>query len=126
RALWNSAWWAKILPDPPGRIRRIKIKASLPACWTHDELARLAEQIDKLTGNLRSCPRISRREFWRALVATAYYTGLRHGDLDALTWENFKGDYLYVVMSKTGDLHSMKLPADCMALLEPLRAVGTA
>jgi integrase len=125
RALWNSAWWAEILDKPPGRIRKIKLKASLPQCWTTEELARLAAQIEQITGNLRSCPAISRKAFWKALVATAFYSGLRHGDLDALKWPNLRGDTLYVVMSKTGDMLSQRLPEDCLELLEPLRAVGT-
>lgn len=124
RTLWNSAWWAEILDKPPGRIRRIKLKIALPQCWTREELAKLAAQIEMLEGNLRSCPEISRKQFWRALVATAYYSGLRHGDLDALTWQNFRGDTLYVHMGKTGDMLSARLPADCMKLLEPLRAIG--
>ena len=44
--------------------------------------------------------------FWRCLFATAFWTGLRKGDLFyTLSWEHLQGDQIAVTARKTGKPH---------------------
>jgi integrase len=91
------------------------------------QLATLSRAIDDLKGHMKNAPSVSRKDFWRAFVSLGYYAGLRLGDLMKLDWQQHIGDdgSLNIVMGKTGDLLTTRLPADCLARLEPLKAAGT-
>jgi site-specific recombinase XerD len=121
-ALWNAAYEGRILDHQPGRIRKIKIPAMRPQCWTMEQLTILSGAIEKLGGRMKNAPNLTRRRFWKAFVLTGYYSGLRLGDLMRLEWTNFRDNELSVVMGKTGDLLCCRLPDDCMEALKHVHA----
>ncbi len=81
-------------------------------------MGRLLAAADQLRGFFRGT-RIERRLWWRAFLLTAWYTGLRLGDVLAIRFDSIAptpdgGGRLTVVMNKTGDAIHRVLPASAM------------
>ncbi|MFV0444905.1 MAG: hypothetical protein ACK5Q5_15135, partial [Planctomycetaceae bacterium] len=78
-ALWRYAWKKRKVDELPRDVSFDREQKKIPEAWSLDELNRLlaaAEQTDESIGG------VSSPLYWRALLLTAYYTGVR---IDALT-----------------------------------------
>jgi len=71
-ALWRLAYELHFMETRPGRIRKIKVKPSLPQCWTASQLAEVVQAFRALQGDLGSDPTIRRATFWTAFVLVGY------------------------------------------------------
>ncbi|HEX3999717.1 MAG TPA: hypothetical protein VHX65_14290 [Pirellulales bacterium] len=116
--LWRFAYETEVLNELPRRIRKVKTPRRVIEGWDTEQMGRLLAAADQLSGSFRKT-RIERRLWWRAFLLTAWYTGLRLGDVlairfDSITQSPDGGGRLTVVMSKTGDTIDRVLPASAM------------
>jgi len=123
-ALWRAAYEMHFLETRPGRIRKIRVKPTVPECWTESQLVEVVQAFRSLQGELQSDPTLRRATFWTAFVLVGYYSALRFGDLMSLRWDQIQDGLIVVPMSKTGDIIACALPADASELLGKLRGGG--
>ena len=83
------------------------------------ELGRLYEKADVATWP--NSDSVTPRTFWKALLCCAYFTGLRLGDLLALTWDCIREDRIRVRSAKTNRVLVLPLHPVLRAHLEPMR-----
>ena len=120
-SLWRGAVEAGYLESPPTRIRQIKVPAKAPRAWTLPELQKVLAIAGNLRGKVNGSS-ILRRNFWRAFILVAYFSGLRFADLRSLRWENISSrGTITVTMEKTGDLLRCQLPSDVQGALALIR-----
>jgi len=98
-----------ILKNPAIGIKPLKIVESERVYLTEQELMVLAET---------PC---ERRPQVRAAFLLSCFTGLRKSDLQALRWEQVKGDTLHLSQKKTGRFEYLPLSDGALALIERLK-----
>ncbi len=98
-----------ILKNPAMGIKPLKIIESERVYLTEHELRILAET---------PC---ERRPQVRAAFLLSCFTGLRKSDLQALRWEQVKGDTFHLAQKKTGRFEYLPLNSSALALIEQLK-----
>ena len=124
-ALWRHAadeGWAEW---PMARkIKRVRVPAPSVQCYTHDQACDLIARAAALTGRLADGT--SRSDYWTAIIATAWDTGLRRSDLWRVKASQLHGDVLETISSKTGQRSYHRLYASTVKRILSLgRANGT-
>lgn len=100
--LWRFAWLQDLVPDPPKKIRRLRMPAPDPHGWTCDHVGRLTELAAQLPGRIRHHG-MRRGIHMAAFVRLAWDTGFRLGDCLALRGSDIAPDgRIDVAQSKTG------------------------
>ncbi len=122
RTLWSFAARKKFSPSVSDDFLRVKVPAKPPIAWTADELRRLLDTCEKLTGTFSSgC---QRNLFWTAWVLVGFETGLRYGDLHHLKASQLRGTRLYVTHHKTGQAQGKILSSKAADLIRQLAHRG--
>jgi integrase len=95
-----------VVDDCTDPLRRVKCNHPLPRAWTHAEIRRLIEVAKEMPRGTAHCP-------WKILlpawILVSYSSGLRLGDMLALTHESIRGNKLAIVMAKTRRPHVVML-----------------
>ncbi|MCH7688417.1 MAG: phage integrase SAM-like domain-containing protein [Planctomycetes bacterium] len=126
RAIILGVWnWASDLgmcqPPIARRIKSIKVVTPIPVAWTLPEVLRLLSAVDKLDGMVSETPASL---FWGSLCRTAYDTGLRLGDLMAMTPAALHSDLVVIRQSKTGKPLCRRLHPATVAAIEAMVSNG--
>jgi len=100
-------------------ICRVKSPPKIIRAWTLDELRRLLDAARQMKGGTVKYP-CEYRHVMPAYVLVGYSSGLRRGDMLSMRWDDFSGNRLQVVMSKTGMPHVCVLDDAAMRSLEML------
>lgn len=117
--LWHDALQEGLLTESTARVRKVKCPRPTPDSWTADELLKLLAAVDEIYGGKFKRSRVPRRHFWRALILTAWDTGLRLGDLQELRTADVRGRREFeVVQSKTGCPIFCRLQAETVEAIE--------
>lgn len=116
--VWRAAWEADLTTHRPERVRAVKVRRKVPVAWTIEEVRKLAETAETLTGNVHGLP-VTRSLWFAAYVHLLWCTGLRVGDVLRLTWEQVRGQGLIVASQhKTGYPVLCQLSARAARLVE--------
>lgn len=89
-------------------IRRVKHSLPMVRAWTHSEMAHLLAVAAQMPGSTLHCPH---RILLPAWIAVGYSSGLRLGDMLAITYDSLRGDRLATVLQKTRQSHVVVLDA---------------
>lgn len=103
-------------PPVPGEVWRPKVPATLPECYSLEEVRELVAGCPHLRGRYG---KIARGLYWDALIRAAWDTGLRKGDLMHVSAGDLReGHVLVTVAHKTGArvIHTLA-PATVAALI---------
>jgi len=122
-ALWRAAYELHFLETRPGRIRKIRVKPTVPECWTASQLVQVLEAFRKLHGQMQSDLTLRRATFWTAFVLIGYYSALRFGDMLSLRWDQIQDGVIVLQMSKTSDVIACRLPSDALEALDKIRHI---
>lgn len=118
--IWRHAFHTREIDSCPQRIRKIQTPRTLPEAWSVQQMQALLAACDKLQGRAIRIG-IPRSAFWRALILTAWCTGLRLGDLQRLKRDMIGTDgSLVVQQQKTGWPVLCKLSAEAIAAIEKI------
>ncbi|QDT74423.1 tyrosine-type recombinase/integrase [Lacipirellula limnantheis] len=117
-ALWNAAADLDLVPYPvPRRIKRPKCPALVIDCFTVEEAKAILAQSHKCKPYPMKTG-VCRRVYWPAVIALAWDTGLRRGDV----W-NFRKSWIRddgsarVIQQKTGQSVTVRLHPSTIELL---------
>jgi integrase len=120
-SIWRHAWEhgeCRSAPNPR-RIRQAPQWEDNPSAWTMEEFRRMLKAASKLPGYLRNG--LKRASYFTALLAVAYETGLRRGDLLALPAKAIGSDgQVTLTQKKTGRLHVARLRNETIAAVRRL------
>lgn len=111
--VWNAAYVDELNNTPPLRVRKIKKPRLVVEAYTHAEIRQLLSGAENLrgydlNGNKRS-------DFWQALIHAAYASGLRRGDLIAVSSSSVADDGLCtVIQHKTGYPVTVRFSAETL------------
>lgn len=120
--LWRAAWRDGLVSQPPRRVRVIAAPTPPVRAWTRGDVKRLLAIAARAPGRMMRS-RVPRAKFWRAFILTAYYSGLRLGDLCRLRWEEISADgTILTVQHKTGEPIVCRVRRDCLAALKAIRS----
>jgi integrase len=102
RAIWQAAFDARLMDNPPLRIKKIRRAVPEVDAWDCGQVNRLLKaatcQLGRFRGN-----RVPKSLYWLAVVRTLFDTGLRAGDLLALESSRIVGPGSYIIRQlKTG------------------------
>lgn len=98
--LWRYAWEEDLIADAPRGVMRIKVPAKPVRAWTMAECRALVKGAEKyFSKRLRNGANLGL--FLQTWVMLAYETGARYGDVFAWRAENFTGQAVGWVTSKT-------------------------
>lgn len=103
-------------PPQPGEVWRPKVPATLPECYTIEEVRAIVAGAAGLRGMYG---KVRRADYWSALVRAAWDTGLRKGDLMHVSAKDLRDGHVLVnVAHKTGVrmIHTLA-PATVAALI---------
>lgn len=89
--LWRHAVEFRIVDQPPIRVRRLRMPARRPECWTPREVSELIAAAWKIRGRFRGTT-IRRGPNLASLLMAGWDTGYRLGDLTRLSAENIRSD----------------------------------
>ena len=118
RAIWYDAFDEGLTDAHPRRVRKIKKPRLAHTAWTPKQMVLLLAEADKLTGVSKKS-RVPRAAFWRALLLTAWDSGLRRGDLLRLKTADVRGYKEFtVVQHKTGWPVVIHLRPETVAAIE--------
>lgn len=106
-----------LVDDCTRPIRRVKHTLPMVRAWTHDEMRHLLSIASEMPGGTLHCPH---RILLPAWILVGYSSGLRLGDLLAVTYDSLRGDRLATVLQKTRQQHVVVL--DSLAL-EAIRSL---
>jgi integrase len=96
------------------KIRKVRVPRKAPEGFTMEEVMAMVQAAAKFRNPMK-------RQYWRAFVLTAYESCLRRDDLFHLTQADIGDDGIVTVtMEKTGDVHSIKIRPETVALLRKL------
>jgi integrase len=126
--LWKFAYETNLTEVYPARVRKIKAAFAPPQAWTPKELKRLARCAEQDEQRISSRVQLRRCDVLPAWVALGYESGLRFGDLHALTASSFRNECVVVVAGKTGKTLVRKLSPSTLravAKLSKLSPDGT-
>lgn len=118
--IWRDAYESELIDNPPLRVKRIKVPRIVVEAFTHEEIAGLLVEADRLRGYLPNG--VKRNEFMRAIILVAYCTGLRRGDLLRVKRSQIRRDgSATIIQHKTGFEVRVKLSAEAMAAVAKLK-----
>jgi integrase len=113
--LWRAAWLADLVPQPPRRVRRLRMPEPTPEAWTAEQVACLANLAGELPGRVRFRP-IRTGPHLEAFIRVAWDTGFRLGDILALRPQDIASDgRIDIRQHKTGRRHVVRLWPDTVA-----------
>jgi integrase len=117
-ALWRHAFQDRLTDTPPLRVRKIQIPRTMPEAWSLDQMTRLLEACDRITG--RDIPfGVKRGAYWRALILVAWSTGLRLGDIERIRREQIGSDGTLIIhQQKTSWPVLCRVSAEAMAAVD--------
>jgi integrase len=119
--LWKAAYEAAILPTPPQRVKRVKVRMGPPVAWDEHQLAALLAVAAGHRGHLRT-HRIPKAAFFVAFIQVAFDSGLRFADLLQLSWTQIaENGGIHICQEKTGWPHFARLRPETLASLEGIR-----
>ena len=117
--LWRWAFEEGLIDLPPRGVVKIKAPLRPVKAWSISECCTLVKGAEKLFGKrLRNGANLGK--FLQCWVLLGYETGARYGDLFNLTAENFRGDAVGWVTSKTGVVCTRALSDKAMALVRDM------
>lgn len=100
--LWRAAFRDGLANQPPNRVRKIKHVPLPVVAWTAQEVARLLQACQLLSG-CHGKVGIPWREYFTALVCFSWDTGLRPGDVFSIRMTDLAKDGSFTIpQSKTG------------------------
>lgn len=104
----------------PTRVRKIRVARPPARAWSMDDLTRMHEVA--LTDESRIGGKSSARvcDILPAWILVGYETGLRFGDVLALTKQSVRRDTLFVVESKTGKTATFALSESALGAVSDL------
>lgn len=99
--LWRWAWEERLIDDAPRGVMRVKAPLKPVRAWTIADCRALVKQAEKFFGKrLRNGADLG--VFLQCWVTLSYETGARYGDVFSWKRENFRGQAVGWVTSKTG------------------------
>ncbi len=110
-----------LVDDCTRPIRRVKHTLPMVRAWTHDEMRHLLSVAAQMPGGTLHCPH---RILLPAWILVAYSSGLRLGDLLAITYDSLRGDRLATVLQKTRQHHVVVLDALALEAIRSLPRRG--
>jgi integrase len=110
-----------LVDDCTRPIRRVKHTLPMVRAWTHDEMRHLLAVASEMPGGTLYCPH---RILLPAWILVGYSSGLRLGDLLAITYDSLRGDRLATVLQKTRQPHVVVLDANALESIRSLPRRG--
>jgi len=102
-------------------LRRVKADPPLVRAWTHEELRSLLAVAAEMPGGTLKCPY---RILLPAWILVGYSSGLRLGDMLAITYDQLRGNRLALVMRKTRTPHVVLLDQPSLDAIQTLPRCG--
>jgi integrase len=122
--LWREAYRLELVEHGPRNVRPIRRPERLIEGFSAEEASLLILACDRLQGRM---PKINhcRRLFWRTFISTAWFTGLRLGDVLAIERQKIEASgRVSVVQRKTGRLLVRQIPLPVLAEVDEMRGAG--
>jgi len=110
-----------LVDDCTRPIRRVKHVLPMVRAWTHDEMRHLLSVASEMPGGTLHCPHKILLPAW---ILVGYSSGLRLGDLLAVTYDSLRGDRLATVLQKTRQQHVVVLDALALEAIRSLPRKG--
>ena len=110
-----------LVDDCTRPIRRVKHTLPMVRAWTHDEMRTLLAVASEMPGGTLYCPH---RILLPAWILVGYSSGLRLGDLLAITYDSLRGDRLATVLQKTRQQHVVVLDGNALESIRSLPRRG--
>lgn len=110
-----------VVDDCTRPIRRVKHTLPMVRAWTHEEMRTLLAVASEMPGGTLYCPH---RILLPAWILVGYSSGLRLGDLLAITYDSLRGDRLATVLQKTRQQHVVVLDANALESIRSLPRRG--
>jgi integrase len=110
-----------LVDDCTRPIRRVKHTLPMVRAWTHDEMRTLLAVASEMPGGTLYCPH---RILLPAWILVGYSSGLRLGDLLAITYDSLRGDRLATVLQKTRQPHVVVLDNNALESIRSLPRRG--
>lgn len=114
--LWHHAYEAGLTDTAPRRIRKLRPISRCPVAWTLEEVRTLIATAEGLRGCFHGTSR-PQAAWWSSLLRTGYDTGLRLGDLLALSRDLVQGAMI-VVQHKTGRHVAVRIRPATLAAID--------
>lgn len=100
--LWRYAFDCNLTDEYPARVRKIRPTYAPVEAWTHGQLQRLLDAAEQDETPVSRKVRLRRCDVLPAWIGLAYDSGMRFGDVHALTAKNLRNGSVAVVAHKTG------------------------
>jgi site-specific recombinase XerD len=110
-----------VVDDCTRPIRRVKHTLPMVRAWTHDEMRHLLSVAAEMPGNTLHCPLKVLLPAW---ILVGYSSGLRLGDMLAITHDSLRGDRLALVLRKTRQPHVIVLDQQALEAIRSLPRRG--
>ena len=110
-----------LVDDCTRPIRRVKHTLPMVRAWTHDEMRHLLSVASEMPGGTLYCPHQILLPAW---ILVGYSSGLRLGDLLAVTYDALRGDRLATVLQKTRQPHVVVLDNNALESIRSLPRRG--
>jgi site-specific recombinase XerD len=110
-----------LVDDCTRPIRRVKHSLPLVRAWTHDEMRHLLSVAAEMPGNTLHCPLKVLLPAW---ILVGYSSGLRLGDMLAITHDSLRGDRLALILRKTRQPHVIVLDQQALEAIRSLPRRG--
>ena len=110
-----------VVDDCTRPIRRVKHTLPMVRAWTHEEMRTLLAVAKEMPGGTLHCPH---RILLPAWILVGYSSGLRLGDLLAITYDSLRGDRLATVLQKTRQPHVVVLDNNALESIRSLPRRG--
>lgn len=110
-----------LVDDCTRPIRRVKHTLPMVRAWTHEEMRTLLAVAAEMPGGTLHCPH---RILLPAWIKVGYSSGLRLGDMLAITYDSLRGDRLATVLQKTRQQHVVVLDALALEAIRSLPRRG--
>jgi len=110
-----------VVDDCTRPIRRVKHVLPMVRAWTHSEMRHLLSVAAEMPGGTIHCPH---RILLPAWILVGYSSGLRLGDMLAITYDSLRGDRLATVLQKTRQQHVVVLDALALEGIRSLPRLG--
>ena len=110
-----------VVDDCTRPIRRVKHSLPMVRAWTHEEMRHLLAVAAQMPGGTLHCPH---RILLPAWILVGYSSGLRLGDLLAITYDSLRGDRLATVLQKTRQPHVVVLDNNALESIRSLPRRG--
>jgi hypothetical protein len=110
-----------LVDDCTRPIRRVKHTLPMVRAWTHSEMAHLLSVAAEMPGRTLHCPHKILLPAW---ILVGYSSGLRLGDMLAITYDSLRGDRLATVLQKTRQPHVVVLDNNALESIRSLPRRG--